>query len=161
MLEDFLGGAIAMGFAVAALFFLKFWHRTREKLFLAFSGSFLLLAVTQALLTLSGVPTEERSQLYLLRLMAFLSVAVPLAIYAIFGVVGFLRATDETDARVSRSLRVAHEHASKVMATSEAVAEKAFSLVNGKKPQDLRSIEAFLHEELRKRSVDQPQIQSI
>ena len=72
MLEDFLGGAIAMGFAVAALFFLKFWHRTREKLFLAFSGSFLLLAGTQALLTLSGVPTEERSQLYLLRLMAFL-----------------------------------------------------------------------------------------
>ena len=72
MLEDFLGGAIAMGFAVAALFFLKFWHRTREKLFLAFSGSFLLLAVTQALLTLSGVPTEDRSQLYLLRLMAFL-----------------------------------------------------------------------------------------
>ena len=58
-----------------------------------------------------------------LRLMAFLSVAVPLVIYAIFGVVGFLRATDETDARVSRSLRVAHEHASKVMATSEAVAE--------------------------------------
>ena len=72
MLEDFLGGAIAMGFAVAALFFLKFWQRTREKLVLAFSGSFLLLAVTQALLTLSGVPTEERSQLYLLRLMAFL-----------------------------------------------------------------------------------------
>jgi hypothetical protein len=72
MLEDFLGGAVAMGFAVAALFFLKFWRRTREGLFLAFAGSFLLLAVTQALLTLSGVPTEERSWLYLLRLMAFL-----------------------------------------------------------------------------------------
>ncbi|KRC20111.1 hypothetical protein ASE31_26420 [Acidovorax sp. Root217] len=93
--------------------------------------------------------------------MAFLSVAVPLVIYAIFGVVGFLRATDETDARVSRSLRVAHEHASKVMATSEAVAEKAFSLVNGKNPQALHSIEAFLHEELRRRSMDQPQIQSL
>ncbi len=72
MLEDFLGGAVAMGFAVAALFFLKFWRRTREGLFLAFAGSFLLLAATQALLTLSGVPTEERSWLYLLRLMAFL-----------------------------------------------------------------------------------------
>lgn len=72
MIEDFLGGAIAMGFAVAALFFLKFWHRTREGLFLAFAGSFLLLAATQALLTLSGVPTEERSKLYLLRLLAFL-----------------------------------------------------------------------------------------
>ncbi len=72
MIEDFLGGAVAMGLAVAALFFLKFWRRTREGLFLAFSGSFLLLAITQALLTLSGVPTEERSWLYLLRLLAFL-----------------------------------------------------------------------------------------
>ena len=72
MLYDFLGGAIAMGFTVAALFFLKFWRRTREGLFLAFAAAFLLLAITQALLTLSGVPTEERSQLYLLRLLAFL-----------------------------------------------------------------------------------------
>ena len=72
MIEDFLGGAISMGFAVAALFFLKFWRKTREGLFLAFSGSFMLLAVTQALLTLGGIPTEERSLLYLLRLMAFL-----------------------------------------------------------------------------------------
>lgn len=72
MTEDFLGGAIAMGFAIAALFFLKFWRRTREVLFLAFSGSFLLLAVNQALLTLSGIPIEERSWLYLLRLAAFM-----------------------------------------------------------------------------------------
>lgn len=72
MLEDFLGGAIAMGFAIAALFFLKFWRRTREALFLAFSGSFLLLGVTQALLTLGDFHDEERSWLYLLRLAAFL-----------------------------------------------------------------------------------------
>ncbi len=72
MLEDFLGGAVAMGFAVAALFFLKFWRRTREGLFLAFSASFLLLALNQALLTLSGIPIEERSWLYLLRLAAFM-----------------------------------------------------------------------------------------
>ena len=78
MIEDFLGGAIAMGFAVAALFFLKFWHRTREGLFLAFAGSFLLLGVTQTLLTLSGVPTEERSWLYLLRLLAFLLILAAL-----------------------------------------------------------------------------------
>ena len=72
MVEDFLGGAIVMGFAIAALFFVKFWRKTREGLFLAFSGSFLLLAINQALLTLSGIPTEERSWLYLLRLLAFL-----------------------------------------------------------------------------------------
>jgi hypothetical protein len=76
MIEDFLGGAIAMGFAIAALFFLKFWRRTREGLFLAFSASFLLLAVNQALLTLSGIPVEERSWLYLLRLAAFMLILV-------------------------------------------------------------------------------------
>jgi len=72
MMNDFLGGAIVMGYAVAALLFLKFWQRSREGLFLAFSGAFLLLATTQALLTLAGIPTEERSWLYLLRLAAFL-----------------------------------------------------------------------------------------
>jgi hypothetical protein len=72
MLNDFLAGAIVMGFAVAALMFLKFWKRTREGLFLAFSGSFLLLGITQALLTLGDFQDEERSWLYLLRLAAFL-----------------------------------------------------------------------------------------
>jgi hypothetical protein len=72
MLNTFLGGAIVMGFTVAALMFLKFWRRTREGLFLAFSGSFLLLGLTQALLTLGNFRDEERSWLYLLRLAAFL-----------------------------------------------------------------------------------------
>jgi hypothetical protein len=72
MLYDFLGGAVSMGFAVAALLFLRFWRRTREALFLAFSASFMLLGVTQALLILAEVPVDERSQLYLLRLLAFL-----------------------------------------------------------------------------------------
>ena len=37
-----------------------------------FAGSFLLLGVTQALLTLGDFHDEERSWLYLLRLAAFL-----------------------------------------------------------------------------------------
>ena len=72
MINDFLAGAIAMGFAIAALMFLKFWHRTREGLFLAFSGSFLLLSINHAMLSLTRVPLEERTSLYLVRLVAFL-----------------------------------------------------------------------------------------
>jgi hypothetical protein len=72
MVNDFLAGAIVMGFLVAALMFLRFWKRTREGLFLAFSGSFLLLGATQGLLTLGNFQDEERSWLYLLRLAAFL-----------------------------------------------------------------------------------------
>jgi hypothetical protein len=72
MLQDFLGGAVSMGFAVAALMFLGFWRRSREGLFLAFAGAFALLAINQALLALSDIALEERSRLYLLRLVSFL-----------------------------------------------------------------------------------------
>jgi hypothetical protein len=71
MLITFLAGAIVAGFAVAGLFFLKFWKKTHDELFLAFTGAFWLLGLGQALLTFSNIPLEERTPLYLLRLAAF------------------------------------------------------------------------------------------
>jgi hypothetical protein len=71
MLVPFLSGAIVMGFFLAGLFFLRFWKRTDDRLFLAFTMAFWLLGLTQALLAFSVVPVEERSWLYLLRLTAF------------------------------------------------------------------------------------------
>ncbi|HEX8222979.1 MAG TPA: DUF5985 family protein [Allosphingosinicella sp.] len=70
-LLDFLSGAITAGFLVAGFFFLRFWKRTRETLFLAFAAAFWLLGLGQALLALTEIPVEERSWLYLLRLAAF------------------------------------------------------------------------------------------
>jgi hypothetical protein len=67
----FLSGAIAMGFAVCSLFFLRFWRRTQESLFGVFALAFALLATNQALSTLLDLEAEERSWLYLLRLAAF------------------------------------------------------------------------------------------
>ena len=67
----FLGGLVTMGFVVAGLFFLRFWKRTRDRLFLAFAFAFWLLGLNQALLTLTDIPVEERSWLFLLRLAAF------------------------------------------------------------------------------------------
>ena len=75
-LATFLAGAIVAGFALAGLFFFKFWRRTRDELFLAFTGAFWLLGLGQALLTFSPVPLEERSWLYLLRLAAFTLILV-------------------------------------------------------------------------------------
>lgn len=71
MLLNFLAGAITAGFVVAGLFFLRFWTRTREGLFLAFALAFWLLGLAQAILTFSNIPVEERSWIYLLRLAAF------------------------------------------------------------------------------------------
>lgn len=68
---DFLSGVITMGFVVAGIFFLRFWQRTGDSLFLAFAFAFWLLGLTQALLALADVLIEERSWLYLIRLAAF------------------------------------------------------------------------------------------
>ena len=78
-LYDFLSGAVALGFAACALFFLRFWKRTREELFLAFAVAFLLLGAGQTILALANIPTEERGSIYLLRLFAFLLILI--AIY--------------------------------------------------------------------------------
>ena len=71
MLEPFLSGAVTMGFVVAGLFFLRFWKRTGDGLFMAFALAFWLLSLNQALLALTDIPVEERSPLYLIRLAAF------------------------------------------------------------------------------------------
>ena len=70
-MEQFLAGAVVMGFAVAGLLFLRYWRRTRERLFLTFSASFFLLALNYAWLAVTQIPVEERSPLFLIRLLAF------------------------------------------------------------------------------------------
>lgn len=75
-LYDFLSGAVALGFLVCALFFLRFWRRTNDGLFLSFALAFLLLGVGQTVLALGNIPTEERGSLYLIRLAAFLLILV-------------------------------------------------------------------------------------
>ena len=78
-LYDFLSGAVAFGYAVCALFFLRFWRRTRDELFIAFGLAFMLLGIGQAVLGLANIPTEERGSLYLIRLLAFVII-----LFAIF-----------------------------------------------------------------------------
>ena len=69
---EFFSGLQAAGLLVAALFFLRFWNRTKDGLFLAFALTFALLATQQFLTTFLGLPEEDRSWIYLLRLAAFL-----------------------------------------------------------------------------------------
>ena len=75
-LYDFLSGAVALGFLICGLFFLRFWWRTRDQLFMAFAIAFALLGMGQAILALANIPTEERGSLYLIRLAAFALIIV-------------------------------------------------------------------------------------
>lgn len=72
----FLSGVLVMGFAVVGLFFLRFWKRTHDSLFLTFGLAFWLLGLVQALLALTDYPVEERSFFYLIRLAAFVLILV-------------------------------------------------------------------------------------
>lgn len=70
-MEEFFMGAIAMASVVAALFFLRFWRDTGDRLFLIFAAAFLLLAVTRLGLAMSQVQQEGHTHWYWVRLVAF------------------------------------------------------------------------------------------
>lgn len=75
-LYDFLSGAVAFGFAVCALCFLRFWKRTNEALFLSFALAFIALGLGQTIVSLGPIPDEDRGSLYLIRLGAFLLILI-------------------------------------------------------------------------------------
>jgi len=65
-------GAIAMGFGVAGLFFLRSWRRTGDRLFALFALAFLVLAANRVGLAGYGVYwTGRGDNLYWVRLFAF------------------------------------------------------------------------------------------
>ena len=64
-------GALIFGYVLAGLFFLRFWRRTRDGLFLAFAMAFALMALNQIALAYLPVPKEEAHYIYLIRIFAF------------------------------------------------------------------------------------------
>jgi hypothetical protein len=84
-LFDFLAGMITMGYLVAALFFVRFWRQTKDHLFIAFGLAFLLFAINQGLVALAGIPREERSWMYLIRLAGFALIIVAIVTKNIAG----------------------------------------------------------------------------
>jgi peptidoglycan/LPS O-acetylase OafA/YrhL len=72
----FLSGMITMGFFIAGLFFVRFWSRTRDRLFLAFAVAFWLFAANQALVPFLDSPGEAQGLLYTLRLAGFVLLIV-------------------------------------------------------------------------------------
>jgi hypothetical protein len=76
LMVAFAAGAVTMACFLAGVFFLRFWSRTRDRLFLAFTGAFWLLAANAALPVLLKRPAEEHGEIYLLRLAAFLTIII-------------------------------------------------------------------------------------
>jgi hypothetical protein len=75
-ITNFLAGMVTAGFLACGLFFARFWRRSGDVLFLAFAAAFWLLALNAALVTFMPEPDERRAWFYLLRVAAFLLIAV-------------------------------------------------------------------------------------
>ena len=72
MIQGFLLGVIATASFTAGLFFLKYWRRSHDVLFLAFGAAFVLEAINRASLLFMAHPSEAVTWYYLIRLFAFL-----------------------------------------------------------------------------------------
>ena len=75
-MQQFLMGATAMASWIAALFFLRFWRVSGDRLFAMFAAAFLLLGLTRLGLVLWQDFSEGQSYLYWVRFAAFLLILV-------------------------------------------------------------------------------------
>jgi uncharacterized protein DUF5985 len=73
---SFLSGSVFAGFLACGLFFLRFWSHSRDFLFLAFAGAFWLLALNVAVVVLIPAPDATRGWFYLIRLVAYVLIAI-------------------------------------------------------------------------------------
>jgi hypothetical protein len=69
-------GAVAMASSIVALFFLRFWRRTHDLLFLLFALAFAVDALTRIALGLADVAREQEPLFYLARLVTFALILV-------------------------------------------------------------------------------------
>jgi hypothetical protein len=72
----FFYGVTAAGFLIAAVFFARYWSRTREPLLGIFAAAFALLSLNNVIIGLANIPREDQSWVYLLRLAAFVLIII-------------------------------------------------------------------------------------
>jgi hypothetical protein len=70
-MTSFLSGMITAGFLVSALFFFRFWRRTGDALFAIFGLSFVLFAVGQSISVSFDFLHDDKTWVYVLRLIGF------------------------------------------------------------------------------------------
>jgi hypothetical protein len=80
LVNTFLAGMVTAGFLAAGLYFARFWARSRDFLFLAFTVAFWLMALNEALVALAPPPAGGQSWFYPLRVIAFLLIAAAIVL---------------------------------------------------------------------------------
>ena len=76
---EFLSGAVTLGYVIVGAWFLKFWKKTGDRLFVNFAVAFWLFALNQFLTwSLASFEREIRFE-YVLRVLGFLVILIGIA----------------------------------------------------------------------------------
>ena len=75
----FLHGMLAMGCAIVAAFFLRFWRQSSDRVFVFFAAAFAVLSIDYVMLGLLSAATDWRVPVFTLRLGAFLVILLGIA----------------------------------------------------------------------------------
>lgn len=76
MIYEIISGALMMACFVTGLFFIRFWLKTYDRLFLIFSFSFFILSLERLVLGYLGTRSEPRPEIYYIRLAAFVMILI-------------------------------------------------------------------------------------
>ena len=82
---EFLAGALTLAYVIASTYFVHFWRRTADRLFLAFALAFALLALNQVTVFALGVADERHNYAYILRVLGFVLILVAIVDKNLFG----------------------------------------------------------------------------
>ena len=71
-MNNFLSGVLASACLMIALTFLRFYVKSRDRLFLCFSFAFLVFAVERVFISMKHFPDERGGEVIVMRLISFL-----------------------------------------------------------------------------------------
>lgn len=74
MIDSFFAGAAVISLLVIVFFFLKFWRRIRDQLFLYFAAAFLILMIERIVRAFTPLEVEWAPFVFSIRLAAFLCI---------------------------------------------------------------------------------------
>jgi hypothetical protein len=76
LLNEFLAGAACMNLLVIALFFVRFWRKTHDRLFIYFAAAFLVLMAERIIRATMETETDWAPYVYSVRLLAFVLILI-------------------------------------------------------------------------------------
>jgi hypothetical protein len=79
MFDQFLAGTTCMSYLVICMFFMRFWQKTRDRLFLFFAAAFAVFMTERIVRLLMQTETDWEPYIYSIRLSGFILILLAIS----------------------------------------------------------------------------------